>query len=125
MQPVSYSPGLILPSNQLTYVSYFHAKDASFNLPAWSPYLLMSNSIAGLGFTTTINAQLLTVPVYFVAAISFVILGYLSDKYKNRSTFLLIALTSCLIGYIILIASPSAGVRYFGVFMVAVGLYAT
>lgn len=71
------------------------------------------------------NAQLLTVPVYFVAAVSYIILGYLSDKYKNRSTFLLIALSSCLIGYIILIASPSTGVRYFGVFMVAIGLYAT
>ncbi|KUJ14691.1 MFS general substrate transporter [Mollisia scopiformis] len=85
----------------------------------------MPKIIAGLGFTTTVNAQLLTVPVYFVAAVSYLILGYLSDKYKNRSTFLLIALSSCLIGYIILIASPSTGVRYFGVFMVAIGLYAT
>lgn len=84
---------------------------------------LTSNSIAGLGFTTTVNAQLLTVPVYFVAAVSFIILGYFSDKYKNRSTFLLIALSSCLIGHIILIASPSAGVRYFGLYMIAVGLY--
>lgn len=82
-------------------------------------------SIAGLGFTSRVHAQLLTVPVYFVAAVSYLILGYLSDKYKNRSTFLLIALSFCMIGYIILIASPNVGVRYWGVFMVAVGLYAT
>ncbi|KAE8445629.1 hypothetical protein EG329_013263 [Mollisiaceae sp. DMI_Dod_QoI] len=85
----------------------------------------MPKIIAGLGFTTTVNAQLLTVPVYFVAAVSYIILGYLSDKYKNRSTYLLIALSSCLIGYIVLIASPHPGVRFFGVFMVAIGLYAT
>ncbi|KAF8857021.1 MFS general substrate transporter [Acephala macrosclerotiorum] len=85
----------------------------------------MPKIIAGLGFTTTVNAQLLTVPVYFVAAVSYIILGYLSDKYKNRSTFLLIALSSCLVGYIILLAAPQTGVRYFGVFMVAIGLYAT
>jgi len=63
--------------------------------------------------------------VYFMAAISYVILGYLSDKYKNRSNFLLFALSLCLIGYIILLASPQPGVRYFGVFMVALGLYAS
>ncbi|KAL3425920.1 major facilitator superfamily transporter [Phlyctema vagabunda] len=60
-----------------------------------------------------------------MAAISYVILGYLSDKYKNRSNFLLFALSLCLIGYIILLASPQPGVRYFGVFMVALGLYAS
>ena len=107
--------------------------------------LIIYHSIAGLGFTTTVNAQLLTVPgmprkrtfrpttcvliirclVYFVAAVSYVLLAFLSDRFKNRSTFLLIALSFCLIGYIILIASSKTGVRYFGVFMVAVGLYAT
>jgi MFS family permease len=86
---------------------------------------LTHSSISGLGFTSTVHAQLLTVPVYFVAAVSYLILGYQSDKHKNRSTFLLMALTSCLVGYIILIASPNVGVRYRGVFMVAVGLYAT
>lgn len=95
------------------------------NLPRLLHTLKHDRSIAGLGFTTTVNAQLLTVPVYFVAAVSYIILGYLSDKYKNRSTFLLIALSSCLIGYIILLAAPQTGVRYFGVFMVAIGLYAT
>jgi len=89
------------------------------------PATFMPKIIAGLGFTTTVNAQLLTVPVYFVAAVSYILLGRLSDKAKNRSTYLLIALTSCLIGYIILITSSNAGVRYFGVFVVAVGLYAT
>ncbi|RDW69978.1 hypothetical protein BP5796_08375 [Coleophoma crateriformis] len=85
----------------------------------------MPKIIAGLGFTSTVDAQLLTVPVYFMAAMSYVVLGYLSDKYKQRSNFLLIALCMCLIGYIILLAASQPGVRYFGVFVVALGLYAS
>ncbi|KAF2100183.1 MFS general substrate transporter [Rhizodiscina lignyota] len=83
----------------------------------------MPTIIAGLGFTSKINSQLLTVPVYFVAAVSYMIMGYFSDRLKVRSPFLLAALTSCLIGYIILAASPVVGVRFWGVFMVAIGLY--
>lgn len=60
-----------------------------------------------------------------MAAMSYVVLGYLSDKYKQRSNFLLIALTMCLVGYIVLLAAPQPGVRYFGVFMIALGLYAS
>ncbi|RDW89671.1 MFS general substrate transporter-52 [Coleophoma cylindrospora] len=85
----------------------------------------MPKIIAGLGFTSTVDAQLLTVPVYFMAAMSYVVLGYLSDKYKQRSNFLLIALSMCLVGYIILLAASQPGVRYFGVFVVALGLYAS
>jgi MFS family permease len=86
----------------------------------------MPKIIAGLGFTSTINAQLLTVPVYTVAAVAYLIIGWLSDKIKLRSPFLVGVLVSCLVGYIIL-AVPSAGVgaRYFAVFLVAIGLYAS
>ncbi|EMC95878.1 hypothetical protein BAUCODRAFT_109550 [Baudoinia panamericana UAMH 10762] len=86
----------------------------------------MPKIIAGLGFTSTINAQLLTVPVYAAAAISYLIIGYISDKVKLRSPFLIGVLISCLIGYIILaVPSTSVGARYFAVFMVAIGLYAS
>lgn len=86
----------------------------------------MPKIVAGLGFTTTVNAQLLTVPVYAVAAIAYLIVGWLSDKTKLRSPFLLGMLSSCLIGYIILaVPGSSVGARYFAVFMVAIGLYST
>lgn len=86
----------------------------------------MPKIIAGLGFTSTINSQLLTVPVYAVAAIAYLIIGWLSDKTKLRSPFLLGVLACCLVGYVIL-AVPSSGVgaRYFAVFMVAIGLYSS
>lgn len=101
-------------------VSHFGIDTTLYALTTFMPKI-----IAGLGFTTTVQAQLLTVPVYFVAAVSYIILGRLSDRFKVRSTYLLVALSMCLIGYIILIAASNAGVRFFGVFMVAGGLYAT
>jgi MFS family permease len=101
-------------------VSHFGIDTTLYAITTFMPKI-----IAGMGFTSAVNSQLLTVPVYFVAAVSYLILGYLSDKYKVRSTFLLIALFSCLIGYIVLIAAPGVGARYFGVFCVAAGLYVT
>ncbi|KAF1990633.1 MFS general substrate transporter [Aulographum hederae CBS 113979] len=85
----------------------------------------MPRIVAGMGFTSTVNAQLLTVPVYFVAAVTYLVIGRLSDKTSLRSPFLLLSLGFCLVGYIILIAAPAVGARYFGVFCVAMGLYAT
>lgn len=101
-------------------VSHFGIDTILYCLTTFMPTI-----IAGLGFTSKVNAQLLTVPVYFVAAVSYLILGYLSDRFKLRSPFLLFALSSCLIGFIILAASSIVGVRFWGVFMVAIGLYAT
>jgi MFS family permease len=61
-----------------------------------------------------------------MAAVSYLIIGRLSDKTKLRSPFLLGVLVSCLVGYIILaIPSSPVGARYFGVFCIAIGVYAS
>jgi MFS family permease len=83
----------------------------------------MPRIIAGLGFTTKVNSQLLTVPVYFVSGLSFFLMARIADRRKRPSTYLLISLTCSLIGYIILIAVPHVGGRFFGLFVIAVGLY--
>ncbi|WRT68164.1 uncharacterized protein IL334_005139 [Kwoniella shivajii] len=64
-----------------------------------------------------------TVPAYVVAALSLLTFGHFSDKYQVRSPFIILALLFIVIGYIVLIAAPQVGVRYFGLFLVAVGLY--
>ena len=48
--------------------------------------------IKGLGYSN-VNAQLLTVPVYFVGAVSFILIARLSDHQKVRSPY--IALSFC------------------------------
>ena len=109
------------PKLYVQAISHFGIDTTLYALTTFMPKI-----IAGLGFTSTIQANLLTVPVYAAAAISYLIIGWLSDKTKLRSPFLLGSLASCLIGYIIL-AVPGSGVgaRYFAVFMVAIGLYST
>nr|QFR37085.1 MFS transporter [Cyberlindnera americana] len=78
--------------------------------------------IKGMGYNKY-ETQLLTIPFYAIALISFVIVGYLSDKYRHRGGFLLGGLTFNLIGYIILICSDVLGARYFGCMMIGIGIY--
>lgn len=72
----------------------------------------MPTIIRGLGLTrTTVSAQLLTVPVYVVAALSYVVGARYSDKYRCRSIPIMTYSAIALVGYIILAASDSVKVR--------------
>lgn len=76
--------------------------------------------LAGLGFTSTTDAQLLTVPVYAVGAIAFIFCGRMSDKTKLRGPFIAGSLFFGVIGYIMLAVAPQVGVRYAAVFIAAI-----
>jgi MFS family permease len=93
--------------------------------------------IRGMGYSN-VNAQLLTVPVYFVGAISFIIIARLSDRYQMRSPFIvgcfishIVGEINCItdfvtnangiLGYGILVGVQSSGARYVGVFICAIG----
>lgn len=72
---------------------------------------------------SNVNAQLLTVPVYILAATSFLGAAHLSDKYKLRFPFLAFAFSCLIVGYIIMIAVVNPGGRYGGLFVCALGMY--
>lgn len=57
------------------------------------------------------------------AAICVIVLALIADKYRARSAILLFGMTVSLVGYIILYASYTSGVRYFGAFLAAAGSY--
>lgn len=78
--------------------------------------------IRGMGYNKYAT-QLLTIPFYTVAFLSFIIVGYYSDKYRHRSGFLLAGLGFELIGYIVLVSADALGARYFGCMMIGVGIY--
>ncbi len=78
--------------------------------------------IKGMGYST-VNAQLLTVPVYVTGAISFLSLAIISDRYQIRSPFVFGCFCVFLIGYIILATADSVGARYASLFIIALGLY--
>lgn len=90
--------------------------------PVYSVALNLPSITVGLGYSGP-NAQLITVPVYIFAAICVIVLALIADKYRARSAILLFGMTVSLVGYIILYASYTSGVRYFGAFLAAAGSY--
>ncbi|KAK0469552.1 major facilitator superfamily domain-containing protein [Desarmillaria tabescens] len=78
--------------------------------------------INGMGYSSY-HAQLLTVPVYVVAALSFMIQAQFSDRLLLRGPFIIGNFFIQIIGYIILATAKPVGARYFGVYVVALGLY--
>lgn len=79
--------------------------------------------IKGLGKWTTAEVQLLTIPCYFLGAATYMTVAYLSDRSQKRGLFIVIFGCVSIVGYGILISDSSAGVHYFGCFLVALGLY--
>jgi len=77
----------------------------------------------GLGYST-LQSQYLTIPVYIVAALSFLTLAFVSDRLTLRSPFIALANVFGLVGYIILLRTNlPVGVRFFATFMCAIAVY--
>ncbi|KAI5123157.1 hypothetical protein M0805_000860 [Coniferiporia weirii] len=100
------------------YAFLFHG----YAFVLYSLSLFMPTIIAGLGFQTW-KAQLMTVPPNALAALSIWAGAYLASKYKRRAVFIIIAGVVAIIGYIVLIASRTAGAQYAGVHLAAAGVY--
>ncbi|KAH6663996.1 major facilitator superfamily domain-containing protein [Plectosphaerella plurivora] len=81
--------------------------------------------IRGLGYSSA-QAQLLTIPIYFVGACSTVIFARLSDRRRNRWIFIVIPFSIALVGFIAVLAIPHPrlpGLTYFFLFFITSGLY--
>ncbi|ORY60795.1 major facilitator superfamily transporter [Pseudomassariella vexata] len=81
--------------------------------------------INGLAKWTTAEVQLLTIPCYFMGAVTYMVVAWLSDRTQRRGVFVVIFGTVSVIGYGILLSDSSAAVRYFACFLIAIGLYVT
>lgn len=79
--------------------------------------------IRAIGKWTTVQAQALTVPVYAVGAITYLIVARLSDSQQRRGMYAAIFALVSVIGYSMLISNTNAAVSYTGCFFVAAGLY--
>ncbi|THH07739.1 hypothetical protein EW145_g3188 [Phellinidium pouzarii] len=91
-------------------------------VPLYGISLFLPSIISGFGFTTPIT-QLLTVPPYVFATIMLLVFGHYSDKLKIRSSFVILGLIICLIGFAINISAAPRGVKYFGTFFCVAGSY--
>ncbi|RAL01365.1 putative MFS transporter [Aspergillus ibericus CBS 121593] len=101
----------------LTALMYFSCNVSFSSLPVFLPTILQD-----MGFTS-INAQGLTAPPFFASFLVTIATTWLADRIQQRG--LVIALFSLIgaVGYVLLATCTSVGVRYFGVFLAAIGVF--
>ncbi|KAF3480806.1 high-affinity nicotinic acid transporter [Arthroderma uncinatum] len=100
--------------------------------------MFWANTIGVYGFTATVptvindlgytaaQAQLLTIPIYVVATMGILTFAYLSDRYQQRTPFIIAGNTIALLGFAAQLAIPHPrypGLTYAMLFLVAAGLY--
>lgn len=79
--------------------------------------------IRAIGEWSVAQSQALTVPVYALGAITYLIVARLSDKHQRRGIYTVIFAAISMAGYGMLLSNTSAAVSYAGCFLVAMGLY--
>jgi hypothetical protein len=89
--------------------------------PGFSTFL--PTIIRDMGTWHPAEVQLLTVPCYFLGAAVYMTVAFLSDRLQRRGLFCVAFGCVSVIGYAVLLGGASSGVRYFGCFLVAGGLY--
>lgn len=103
--------------NWLTALMYFSCNVSFSSLPVFLPTIL-----TGMGYTS-INAQGLTAPPYFLSFTMCILTTYIADKTRQRG---LVIITLSIIGgtgYVILATCHSTGVRYFAIYLAAAGVF--
>lgn len=70
---------------------------------------------------SSVNAQGLTAPPYLVSFMVTIGSTYLADRWQQRGYMIMFLTTIGGIGYVLLAACKTVGVRYFGVYLAAAG----
>ncbi|KAL2392343.1 MFS transporter prlL [Exophiala dermatitidis] len=108
---------LLDPKAWFTALMYFSCNVSYSSLPVFLPTIINQ-----MGFSS-INAQGLSAPPYFVSTIVTVATCWIADRTRQRG--LMIAFLSCVagIGYILLATCTAVAPRYFGTFLCASGVF--
>ncbi|KAH8907947.1 high-affinity nicotinic acid transporter [Coniochaeta sp. PMI_546] len=105
--------------------TYMHAViEFSVDISLFALTTFMPAIIKGMGYTS-VHAQLMTVPVYFWAGLSYFICAYASDRVGMRSAFIIFACLALMVGYIIMLTTDNIGARLTAVYILVIGLYTT
>lgn len=95
---------------------FFNTTTVTYALAYFLPIILTQNMGFGVG-----EAQCLVAPPYAFAGIIMFATGWAGDKYRLRGPIIIFNALLCIIGLPLMGFSSSAGVRYFGVFLVTAG----
>ncbi|PLN80636.1 MFS general substrate transporter [Aspergillus taichungensis] len=78
--------------------------------------------LQSIGYNSLMS-NVLTVPVYMWAAIVFVILAFMADRYSKFAVFLIGSNVFGIIGYILLLAVSNNSVKYFATYLCGIATY--
>lgn len=105
------------PFVYLASAVFFFSSVAIFGFGTFLPTI-----IRGFGYSK-FQANYLTIPVYFVGALSLVCQAYFSDRLQQRALFLIISACPVMIGYLICVGTSSAIAGYIAMFICCTGIY--
>ncbi|KAF2495737.1 MFS general substrate transporter [Lophium mytilinum] len=108
---------LLDPKAWFTGLMYFSCNVSFSSLPVFLPTILKE-----MGFSS-VNAQGLTAPPFFVSFLLTVGTTYIADRTQQRGYVLMVLTVVGGIGYVILATAHNVGARYFGVFLAAAGIF--
>jgi len=92
--------------------------------PLYAFSLFLPTILRGMGYKGT-RAQLLSVPPYACAATATILIGWIGDRTRKRGLLNIITVSIGIVGFCMLIGSPSPRIQYAGTFLGAVGIYPT
>ncbi|RDW93745.1 putative MFS transporter [Aspergillus mulundensis] len=101
----------------ITAFMYFSCNVSFSSLPVFLPTILED-----MGFES-IHAQGLTAPPFFVSFLFSIGTTWLADRFQQRGLTIVCFSLVGTVGYVLLAACTSVGVRYFGVFLAAAGVF--
>jgi hypothetical protein len=81
-----------------------------------------NNMFQRTGYTST-KAQLLSVPPYACAAALTIFVGWIADRTRQRGLCNIFVSLLGIVGFSMLLGAKSAGARYAGTFLGAMGIY--
>lgn len=93
------------------------------NTMLYSFSVFLPTIINQIGNWSRAEVQALTIPVYTLGAVTYVIMGRLSDVTQYRGPFAIGGTLVSILGYCLLIANRSSGLSFAGCFLVAMGCY--
>ncbi|EJD43902.1 MFS general substrate transporter [Auricularia subglabra TFB-10046 SS5] len=118
----------------------FHWRDVKAALKVWKVWafavaqfgtntmvrsfsIFLPTVLQQIGQWSVAQTQLLTIPCYFLGAVTYLVIARLSDHTQRRGVYTIASSVVSMVGYALLLANASPGVHYAGTFFVAMGLY--
>ncbi|KAI9733920.1 MAG: hypothetical protein M1834_002575 [Cirrosporium novae-zelandiae] len=100
-----------------TALMYFSCNVSFSSLPVFLPTI-----IEEMGFTS-VQAQGLSAPPYFISFMITIFSAWVADRTQQRGLTIISLSIMGAVGYVLLASCTTIGVRYFGVFLAAAGVF--